>query len=135
MADSALNGDFAELLYSELFARAPEAKLMFSDRQSHYDKMTLFLDILAHGPCDPEALEEQVCDAESGLINGLATSCRMPGCTSCDAHCGCAAQIQRAARAHRQLAITPKLYEMLGVSLMIALERRLHTRLTVETHR
>jgi hypothetical protein len=37
--------------------------------------------------------------------------------------------------AHSRFAINEEMYELLGVSLMIALERRLHTRLTVAAHR
>jgi hypothetical protein len=55
-----VNNDFVELLYSELFARAPQAKLMFQDGHTHYRKMTAFLNLIALGHNDSEMLQQHV---------------------------------------------------------------------------
>lgn len=46
---SAAVPDFGELLYSDLFARAPHLKPLFKDRATQYFKMTQFLTLVANG--------------------------------------------------------------------------------------
>lgn len=41
--------DFGELLYSDLFARAPHLKPLFKDRTAQYFKMSQFLTLLVNG--------------------------------------------------------------------------------------